>query len=280
MDWTSFGVWALFTLALTQTMTLRNTAFERFSREAWSLGCRSLFFLWFLSLWWRSENNCNGFLPVDAAERQWLFSYIPLPTLGTTMTAYGPSDCLPFDIVLFPLAQIIFYITELTYIQGLPPSKLRKDDGVLQAHHYITIFVVAGPVILLHFYWPAVFVTTLYDVSDLLLESAKLLRRRAKETALLREKQVATMFSSLCFYLFVAVWFITRVYYVPFHLIPYLWSTAFNDETLNTMWHYFFYSVFLAIQLPQIFWTAAILRAVWRSVVGGELKDDAEQEDE
>lgn len=277
MDWTSFGVWTLFTLALTQTLTLRNTVFERCSREAWSLGCRALFFIWFLSLWWRGENNCNSLLP--SAERQWLLSYIPIPTLSPTLTAYGPNDCLPFDVVLFPLAQIIFYITELTYIQGLPPSKLRKDDGVLKAHHYATIFVVTGPVILLHFYWPAVFVPTLYDVSDLLLESAKLLRRRAKETALGRERIATTSLSSLCFYLFVAVWFITRVYYVPFILIPYVWNTPLSDGATYTAWHYFFYGVFLVIQLPQMFWTVAILRAVWRSVFGGELKDDAENDE-
>lgn len=255
------------TLVIVQNTMLfaRNTVFEKLPREAWSVTCRAVFFAWFISLWVRAESQCSTSV---AGQKQYLLGVVPMPSISLLVERFGAQNCIPYDVVWFLLAQILFYITELIWLTSLPLAKRRKDDRVFEAHHWLTLTAIGSALATTPLYWAAAFVLSLHDVSDLLLDVAVLLRAQYKAT----KRDIYDFFSSCFFYAFVAVWFVTRVHYIPAHVILPLWPLP----QVHGIASY----VFLALQVPQAFWTAMIVRAVWRSIfaTGGKIKDEREEE--
>lgn len=243
------------------------------SREAWSLFFRLLFVTWLVKIALRGEESCK----TSDMERPLFMSFIPLPKLPLVTPGYGTNLCLPKDVALFPQTQLAFYVAELVWLLRIPTALERKDDSVMIAHHIITSIIILGA-IYVQFYWPVSFVLVLHDISDLFVDGAKFLRAQGKTINTTSRfgsycSSACAQLSSALFYGFVFVWFATRVYYIPVNVAWYLWQTRLEHG--YTFVHYFSFSVFMLVQIPQLIWTGIIVKVATKSLFG-EIKDDRE----
>lgn len=240
----------------------RNRILASWSREAWSLLCRIIFLFWATTIVFRS--SCD-------VEKNYLLGSIPLPPFPI-VHGYGANDCIPRDILWWIVSQVSFYVAELIFLYRTPTTLKRKDDHVMMAHHWITIFI-SVLALFAEFFWPLMIVAAMYDVNDVFLDSAKAFRAQAKQTKSAAKKYYFSTLSSLLFYLFVFAWFFTRIYYVPLHAIFNFWTSK-HLHNLATV-HYVGFAAFLIVQIPQLFWTFLILKVAYRNIFcNTEIKDE------
>lgn len=276
------GVLATVAALVAALLATRYSVGKTWQRETWGLLCRGVFFVWFQSLWWRAERSCG------LEGTSFLFGVVPLrfPTLSLVHGLWPETTCalMPVELVYFPLAQIAYYLAELQWLAALAPGERRKDDVVLVIHHWLTI-VCVGVSVYVGALWAVSLILSLYDLSDIVLDAAKWMRSTAKflskadKSAQLR-KRLLLAASSRLFYVFVVVWFATRIYYVPVNIVISMWNDRFTHPHDFVAVHYVVWVFLCFIQLPQVVWTFLILRIAYRNAVGGSIKDDRDEDDD
>lgn len=231
------------------------TPLRTINRDLWSCACRCISVIWFLTILSRSLERCGdrGWQPLTTPDAN---------PFSAVVRDRGLNQCMPVDLAYFPVAQIVYYLSEVAWIFAQPRETLRKDDHVLLAHHVVTTLLIGFWGVYLHGYWLSTLLPTLHDVNDVFIDLAKYLKRRG---------DISSKLIDICFGLFVLSWMYTRVYYIPSQFLPQLWN---DPDGPLIPFAYFGFSLLILLQFAQAYWTLLILRAVWRAVVTSQLEDE------
>lgn len=179
----------------------------------------------------------------------------------------GPDDCLPHDVSDYSRFLLAFYLSEIVDLIGA--VQRRKDDALLLLHHSITVLLIAVWAIQGRLLWGGVWFNAAHELSDIFLESAKVLKRRQRSA-------VAQTLSKHLFTVFTLSWLALRVYYIPFCFLP---ETLRDPNSERVIYRNAVLGLIGLLQVAQAFWTGMILRAAWRQFVGdGRLIDEREHD--
>jgi hypothetical protein len=223
------------------------------SRDALNVITRTLMVSWAGYLLWHSSEECKLHYPVDG-----------IPWLAAI--ARDTHVCLPYcGLAAYCIAQLAHYIAELEFILfRIPKSEWRKDDTVLVTHHCVTIFLITAYALLGHqILWTCTMATCLHDISDILVDSAKALR-----------KTPYAYLSTPFFYAFVISWIALRIYYIPFVLLRGMLSDPTGP---NLPLAYFGVAIIGMLQVAQIYWTYLIGLVIFRQFKSSGNLDDVRE---
>jgi len=237
----------LYVCAIGLTLLRQHTWLQHVSRDAWCCLVRCVALIWASSIVYRAAWRCQ-----------------PLHHL---MLGDGPNDCLPSDTALYPLFVLAWYLTEI--IDLVVATERRKDDALLLAHHGITVLLFAVWGVRGRMHWAAVCFNAVHEVSDIFLESAKVLRR-------CKNNAVAQAASKHLFTTFAVSWFVLRVYYIPFNYLP---ATLRDPEIDGVIYRKTILSLIALLQVAQAYWTLMITRAVLRQYAGDDRLVDERERD-
>ncbi|GAQ79490.1 long-acyl-chain ceramide synthase [Klebsormidium nitens] len=186
-----------------------------------------------------------------------------------------PEQKMRMDLKLFYASELGFYSYGIVFL--LLWETKRKDFGVMTIHHigtlvlisysYFTGFVRVGNMVLLA-----------HDISDILLEGAKLFKYSKNEIG-----------ASVTFALFAISWLVFRLIYYPTYLIR---STAFeaqkafleNRTVAETVVYYYCFNTFLIMLLVlHVYWFYLIGRMIVKQVqnsgaVGDDVRSDSDDD--
>lgn len=173
---------------------------------------------------------------------------------------------------------LLIYALQLGYYLQAIPSMIiwdlkRKDFYQMLVHHIATIGLIAYS-IRTNFVKAGALILILHDVCDVLMEAAKLCRYLEWNQA-----------STVVFGVFVVVWILMRVIYLPACLIR-----SCMVDTLGFLAipydippepHYIFLNGLLSLLFCiHLYWTFLILKIVWSVLVLNKEVDDVREEEE
>ena len=239
-----------FAVFLTLYTLLRKVSpLKRVSRDAWCGLVRCGMVFWAASVIWRSTILCGD-------------------NIHHLMFGRGRDNCLPADVVHYTAAVLAFYVFEI--VDLVSTKQRRTDDTVLLLHHAVTVLLCGLWGLRAQMYWAAMWFNAAHEISDIFLESAKVLRRQESNS-------LAHRASEHLFTLFAVSWFALRVYYIPFCYLP----AALADRNRHSIpYSNCLLTLVGALQMAQAYWTGLIVRAVWRQYASdGQLVDERETED-
>lgn len=235
-------------------------------RNVFSFTARLLGCAWFLCVLWRTFAACEDF-------SFWSPLFFP-PT-----EVQVQKKCLPQDAEYFPVAQVAYYVSELAWLfwqhfldkrqvdkeaKADQKNKKRKDEWLLVTHHFITLFLIGYFALYKQLTWAALVIPVAHDVGDVFLDAAKFAKSKNQ-----------TAVSNSLFVVFFLVWCVTRLYYVPMQYFE-------NIDFLLGHPSLAYRAGGAAIGLllcAQLYWTWLILKAIYRSIIGGkEIEDEREAE--
>ncbi|KAI5084530.1 hypothetical protein GOP47_0000699 [Adiantum capillus-veneris] len=176
-----------------------------------------------------------------------------------------PHQPLKLPLKLYYTSQCGFYVYGLVAL--IVWETRRKDFGVMFAHHIITILLIS-------FSYSARFLRVgamtlaLHDVSDLIMELAKLCKYSGKELT-----------ASVCFGVFAISWFTLRLVYFPFWVIR---STSYelvkvldHSSSYHTWIFYSFNTMLITLLIFHIYWWMLICRMAFRQLQNkGKIGED------
>ncbi|XP_002989967.2 ASC1-like protein 3 [Selaginella moellendorffii] len=184
-----------------------------------------------------------------------------------------PGHTMKHELKLLYTFQGGFYVYSVAAL--LVWETRRKDFSVMMTHHVITIVLIAGSFITGCFRAGSL-VLALHDASDVLLESAKLLKYSGSDVG-----------ASIAFALFALSWLLLRLIYFPFWII---WSTSYhcmefldfrNVKTVKI--YYVFNTMLMSLLVLHVYWWVLICRMVLRQLqnngtVGDDVRSDSEDD--
>lgn len=186
-----------------------------------------------------------------------------------------PHQPLKFPLKIYYTSQCGFYIYSIVAL--LVWETRRKDFGVMLSHHIITLTLI-GYSYIARFFRIGSMILALHDVSDLIMEFAKLCKYSGQELS-----------ASVCFGIFALSWFSLRLVYFPFWVIR---SSTYetpkhldHSNSYHTWIYYSFNTMLITLLVFHIYWWMLICRMVQRQLqnkgkVGDDIRSDSEDEDE
>eukprot|EP00850_Spirogloea_muscicola_P006411 SM000030S11420 [mRNA] locus=s30:514847:516083:- [translate_table: standard] len=143
----------------------------------------------------------------------------------------------------------------------------RKDFGVMMGHHFVSIALIAYSYATRSFRVGSI-VLALHDASDVLMESAKLLKYSGRDAA-----------ASIVFALFAFSWVALRLVYFPFWIIRSTsWEVLQIVDLSNPACprlYYAFNSMLITLLLVHLYWWLLISRMILRQLKNrGKVGDD------
>eukprot|EP00250_Pteridium_aquilinum_P033510 c576_g1_i1 orf=97-975(+) len=186
-----------------------------------------------------------------------------------------PHQLLAFPLKIYYTFQCGFYIYGLVAL--IVWETRRKDFGVMVSHHIITLMLL-GYSYTARFFRIGAMTLALHDMTDLLMEFAKLCKYSGKELT-----------ASICFGIFALSWFCLRLVYFPFWVIrssSYEAAKVFDHSNSYHTWHFYsFNTMLITLLLFHIYWWMLICRMAIRQLqnkgkIGEDIRSDSEDEDE
>lgn len=184
-----------------------------------------------------------------------------------------PNQTLKLPLKLYYMCQCGFYMYSLVAL--LVWETRRKDFGVMLSHHMITLALI-GYSYIARFFRIGSMVLALHDVSDLIMELAKLCKYSRKELS-----------ASICFGIFALSWFSLRLTYFPLWVIrsSSYESTKYLDHSniYHTWIYYVFNTMLITLLVFHIYWGVLIFKMALRQLqnkgkVGEDIRSDSEDE--
>jgi len=155
----------------------------------------------------------------------------------------------PDFIVVYYLFELAFYVHSM-YAHIVIETR-RSDFWEMLAHHFIT-FLLIGFSYTTYCYRVGIVILVLHDTSDVIFESGKILSYLEREFS-----------GDVVFCLWVASWFLLRLYLFPFHVIRSCWFESF--EALGQFpFHQLFSLMLSGLVVLHVFWTFMIFNFIWR----------------
>ncbi|XP_026547281.1 ceramide synthase 4-like [Notechis scutatus] len=175
-----------------------------------------------------------------------------------------PQQPLQTSIFGYYLVQISFYCSLLI---SLPFDVKRKDLHEQIVHHLVTVFLI-GFSFCLNFIRIGSLVMFLHDISDCLLEVAKMF------TYLKWQKTCDALFVT-----FSVAFLVTRLGIFPCKILhnTYYYSMEIYQPFFG---YYFFNALLMVLQLLHIFWSYLIIRMVYRFLICGMMEKDLRSQSE
>ncbi|XP_024396560.1 ceramide synthase 1 LOH3 isoform X2 [Physcomitrium patens] len=185
-----------------------------------------------------------------------------------------PNHAIKFKLKVLYAFQCGFYVYSVAALMVWETR--RKDFGVMMAHHFITIGLIAFSYVQ-GSYRAGISTLLLHDISDVFLEIAKLCKYSHFEVG-----------ASVCFGLFALSWFVLRLVIFPFWII---WSISvevmqYLDLGGNKEFKQYYFQSTLLIMLFifHIYWWILICRMLVKlfrdsGKVSDDVRSDSEGED-
>eukprot|EP00249_Psilotum_nudum_P016761 c25977_g2_i1 orf=581-1456(+) len=195
------------------------------------------------------------------------------PWFGNTDAIFHgwPYQTIKLPLKLYYTSQCGFYMYSIVAL--LVWETRRKDFGVMMSHHVITLVLIAYSYISRLFRIGSI-VLALHDVSDLIMELAKLCKYCGMEIS-----------ASICFGMFVLSWLLLRLIYFPFWIIR---SSSYGfvnhlsrSRPYNTWLYYVFNTMLITLLVFHIYWWMMICFMVKKQLqnrgkVGDDVRSDSE----
>ncbi|KAJ7528595.1 hypothetical protein O6H91_15G009500 [Diphasiastrum complanatum] len=184
-----------------------------------------------------------------------------------------PNQSIKFQLKVFYTFQCGFYIYSVAAL--LVWETRRKDFNVMLTHHILTIGLIAFSYITGSFRAGSI-VVALHDVTDVLLESAKLCKYAGREVE-----------ASFLFAVFALSWLLLRLIYFPFWII---WSTSVEvinyidmSVPMTKKLYYMFNTSLISLLVIHFYWWILIFRMIQRQLqnrgkVGDDVRSDSDGE--
>ncbi|KAG0558995.1 hypothetical protein KC19_10G070900 [Ceratodon purpureus] len=185
-----------------------------------------------------------------------------------------PNQTIKFKLKVLYAFQCGFYVYSIAAL--VVWETRRKDFGVMMTHHVITIFLMVFSYID-GTYRAGVSTLLVHDVSDVLLESAKLCKYSGFEVG-----------ASLMFGLFVLSWFTLRLLIFPFWII---WSISIEVAQYLDLGgrkefnqYYFQNTLLIMLFILHVYWWVLICRMLVKlfqnsGKVSDDVRSDSEEDD-
>lgn len=184
---------------------------------------------------------------------------------------FNTDECW-YNYPLVPMTVPIkyYYMTELAIYLNLLVSQFfdvkRKDFVAMFVHHIATIFLIGGSYAV-NFVPIGCLVLLCHDVSDVFLESAKLMKYAGFQ-----------LMADIGFGFFAVSWLIFRLILLPFYVG---WSSAFDSSKFIqpfSSW-YMFHGMLLVLIILHVYWFFLILRIIYNKIVLDREVDDVREDD-
>ncbi|MES1907569.1 MAG: hypothetical protein MHM6MM_000664 [Cercozoa sp. M6MM] len=166
------------------------------------------------------------------------------------------------------VSQKLFYILQCALnvhllVWHLLYDERKKDFVVMLVHHVVTISLISFSYAF-NYLRIGIWVTFCHDVTDVLMEVAKLHKYLGFASA-----------ANVIFALFTVSWLVFRLFLFPFRAIA---SIVTDYATLQggemSVFQYGFVSFLLILQCMHIYWFVLIMRIVVTTIVTGEAEDN------
>lgn len=199
-----------------------------------------------------------------------LVFYISAVTLGIfvlknenwayTLHLLTPVKEIPLKFKIYYFYEISFYMTELITIFYEPK---KKDFFQMVAHHITTLFLMylSFDIRYIHF---GVVILLLHDISDPLLELAKVEHYVKKDSI-----------ANTTIFIFTAVFIVSRLFIYPRFIVYQVWLYVKKDISTWPNWTLILLLLFL--QVMHIIWTGYILMLFVKLINGEKLEDTREK---
>ncbi|MCO5607421.1 hypothetical protein L7F22_061617 [Adiantum nelumboides] len=185
-----------------------------------------------------------------------------------------PHQLLKFPLKLYYLSQCGFYVYSLVAL--VVWETRRKDFGVMLAHHIITLLLIGYSYTLRLLRLGAV-TLALHDMSDLIMELAKLFKYSGKELP-----------ASICFGVFAISWVSLRLMFFPLWIIR---STSYelgklldHSSSYHTWIYYSLNTMLITLLIFHIYWWMLICKMAIKQLsnkgkIGDDIRSDSEDEE-
>ncbi|MCO5607419.1 hypothetical protein L7F22_061615 [Adiantum nelumboides] len=185
-----------------------------------------------------------------------------------------PHQPLKLPLKLYYTSQCGFYVYGLVALVAWEIR--RKDFGVMVAHHIFTLLLI-GYSYSLRFLRIGAVTLALHDMSDLILEFAKLCKYSGKELP-----------ASICFGVFAISWVSLRLVYFPLWVIR---SSSYeiakvldHSSSYHTWIFYSFNTMLITLFIFHIYWWMLICKMALRQLnnkgkIGDDIRSDSEDEE-
>lgn len=164
-----------------------------------------------------------------------------------------------------------YYLLEIAFYTSTTATQFfdvkRKDFWEMFIHHIATIFLLCGSYVM-NFTKMGSFIIIVHDSADYFLELAKM----AKYAEL---KQT----TNIVFGLFAIAFFASRMFVLPFWIIPSIWWGGVDMFTPISVMHCLF-PLLLLLQLLHFYWGYHVAGGVYASLVKGKIERDTRSDTE
>lgn len=185
-----------------------------------------------------------------------------------------PDQSLKLPLKLYYTSEFGFYLYGIVAL--IVWETRRKDFGVMVSHHVITLLLI-GYSYIARFFRIGAMTLAIHDVSDVIMEFAKLCKYSGKELT-----------ASICFGIFAISWFAFRLVYYPFWVIrssTYELAKVLDDSNVYHTWIFYnFNTMLITLLIFHIYWWVLICRMISRQLhnkgkIGEDIRSDSEDEE-
>jgi len=146
----------------------------------------------------------------------------------------------------------------------------------MMVHHAVTISLLIIS-FLTNFFRVGVVILLIHDVSDILLETAKVLNYTAKP---LSHQWMKPIIADGAFVVFAVTFIVTRLVIYPGFVLKSVFGDGYQEFKVGWLGAYIYSTLLLSLQALHIFWTYLIVKMIVRLVVWGIVEDVRSEEEE
>lgn len=162
--------------------------------------------------------------------------------------------------------ELSYYLSELICMSWLETK--RKDHTIMYIHHFTTI-ILLGLSYGYGFHRIGILVLFCHNINDIFLEAAKVCNYLGLETL-----------STINFVLLILSWILTRLYFLPFHVVKSAYYDTYELVSNNPSYfpaYYIANCCLAALCAMHVYWFALICKIAYKAIHHGTPKDDREE---